>query len=209
MPSGVERNGRSAPRGEHGRHLVNLAKDAAHGRECVADGDRQKGRSVGAIEQIAIGLLVRNRAAALHCAAGGDQGRRQHLADQAFGNEPTHMHDFGSDDGLCSDHAEHTLRSRQPRHLLGFGKAIAERPFAIDVLARPDRGFNDRKVRRYPHGDGDDVDIRRSDQCCGVGESMRYTGCGRRRLGARKARVGDAIEFEQAGKRAERGHVRA
>ena len=200
---------RRSPDGQHRKYFRKLTEHVPERRERVTHRNCQQGGPIGTVQQIGPRFLGRNTATTLQGAAARNQCGRQHVADKALGDQLPQILDLRREARLRSDHAQHSPCPRERGHLLGFGEAIAERPFAIDVFARADRRLHDLEVRRHFHRHGDDVDVRRRNELGDIGEGSRQPGRHGGRFGAGFAGVGNADDREAVGESAERRNMAA
>ncbi len=205
----IDRERRRSPDGQHRRNFCDFAEHVPESRQRVTHRDRQQGGAIGTVQQIGPAFLVGDAATSLQRSAPRNQRGRQHVADEAVRDQMPQIFDLRSDTRLGSDHTQYSFCLREPGHFLGFGQAITQRPFAIDVLARADRRLHDLQVKRHFYRDGDDVDLRRRNQLGDVGEGPWQPGHGGGRFGAGFVRVGDTNDFEGLGESAQRGNVAA
>ena len=78
---------------------------------------------------------------------------REHLADVTFLHQLAHVQVRRRRAPLQADHRVQLLLARERRELFGFLVFRAQRPFAVDVLARFERASRELVVRGHPHRD--------------------------------------------------------
>lgn len=196
--SGIQPERCPPPRGQDRRHLCNLAQHVPERSERVPDRDRQHGGAVCTIQQIGVDFRVRDGATPPR-AAPCDQRGRQHLADEAVGDQMFQVLDLGSEPRLRPDHAQHPFRPGKRNHFLGLGEVSAKWPFAVNVLPRADRRLLDLQVSRHFHCNHDDVDLGRRDQLGDVGEGPWQPERRSSMFGAGPVRIGDTDDLKDLG----------
>ncbi len=173
--------------------LAKFAEAIAQRVDRVAAGDRHQIGAVGAVGLVGAverGPPVRGAA---------DHRRRQHAADIALGDQILDVTDRRRHLALQSDRMADPAAFRRVEHAQGFVGVAAERPLAIDVLARRDRGQDRRVVVGHLYADRDQVDVGMPRELFRIGKRQRNSEMPRRRLGrvlARRAHRGD-LEFRQ------------
>ena len=108
-------------------------------RQRVPADHRQQRHAVCGVHRV--GLALRDLVAPDD--TGAHVGRGQHLPDVAVLHELGDMSHIGRCDRLRSDHRQRLVLTRQVGHLDRFAQSVAERPFAVDALAVPDRSLDD------------------------------------------------------------------
>jgi hypothetical protein len=103
-----------------------------------------------------------------------DQGRGEDLTDVALLDQVTHVSDRGRGAGLQTRHGEDTLFLCQCGQRLGLVQAVAERPLAVDGLARIERRGRQLEVIRHLPGARDDVHGRAADEVLVIVEGGRH-----------------------------------
>src|SRR3989441_11901239 len=104
-----------------------------------------------------------------------DQRGGEHLTDVPLLDQVTYVSHRRRRAGLQPGHGEDAFFLRQRGQGLRLFQAVAERPFAIDGLARVERYRRKFEVIRHFHGDGDDVHVSPVHEVLVIVERDRYT----------------------------------
>ncbi len=140
---------------DDGRDFRELPRDHAHGVDRVPERDGQ-----GICAELCVALPRAVRGARQHTAVHHRHVDRQHLADVSVLDELAHVEVRGRCAPLQADHRAQVLPARERRHVLGLLRVRAERPLAVDMLARVESGLRESEVRRHAHGDERSLHLR-------------------------------------------------
>src|SRR3546814_231219 len=134
---------------------------------------------------------------------------RQYLAKVATGDEVTKILDLWRNPHLCPDRGNYALCLGKIGQFPRLAQAVAQRPFAINMLAGIQGSRHQLMVVRYLDGNNDKVDFRRAYECVGVLEGQRQTKCLSGPLRTGKTGIGhadDLVIVRQGLQRGDMGH---